>query len=280
MQVVSQISELRPIIQQWKQTKNIALVPTMGHLHAGHMSLIDIARSSAVKTVVTIFVNPLQFNQTSDLTNYPRTLEADLQKLAAAKVDLVFTPSVDELYPQGLALAPQIEIPELGNEFCGQYRPGHFAGVCTVVTKLFNLIEPDIAVFGEKDYQQLLIIKQLSHDLNFPVEIKSGPTIRESDGLALSSRNASLTTDERRAAPQLYTTLCALQSDYSIDLLEERLDHAKTCLARAGLRPEYLAMRDAENLQNITQATDSIVVLGSAWIGKTRLIDNLRFPSK
>lgn len=281
MYVVTESTQLRSLVKQWQQTQNkIALVPTMGHLHDGHMSLVNIAQSKAQKTIATIFVNPLQFNQQKDLVNYPRSLDADLQKLAAAKVDLVFAPSAGELYPRGDQLAPRIEIPRLADEFCGLYRPGHFAGVCTVVAKLFNLCSPDIAIFGEKDYQQLLIIKQLVRDLNFDIKIYAGATIRETDGLALSSRNALLGKQERSCAAQLYATLLAIKNNFSTDNLAELEDQAKSTLLAAGLRPEYLAIRDAENLLKITQLTENIVVLGAAWLGDTRLIDNLRFLKK
>lgn len=281
MHVVTESAQLRSIVKQWRLKQNkIALVPTMGHLHAGHMSLVEIAQANAQKTIATIFVNPLQFNQAKDLAKYPRTLDVDLQRLAAVKVDLVFTPSTEELYPQGDHLAPRIEIPKLGDEFCGLYRPGHFAGVCTVVAKLFNLCSPHIAVFGEKDYQQLLIIQQLVRDLNFDIKIYAGATIREADGLALSSRNALLSNQERSCAAQLYAVLLTIKNNYSTDKIAELENNAKATLIEAGLRPEYLAIRDAENLLNITQVTENIIILGSAWLGDTRLIDNLRFSRK
>jgi pantoate--beta-alanine ligase len=278
MYVVTESTQLRNLVKQWRLTQDkIALVPTMGHLHAGHMSLVKIAQTKAQKTIVTIFVNPLQFNQQADLENYPRSLDNDLKKLAAAKVDLVFAPSIEELYPHGYQLAPRIEVPKLGDEFCGQYRPGHFAGVCTVITKLFNLCEPNIAVFGEKDYQQLLIIQQLVRDLNFDIKIYAGATMREADGLALSSRNALLSKQERSCAAHLYATLLSVKNNYSADKIAEHEEDAKSSLLEAGLRPEYLAIRDADNLLNITQLTENIIILGAAWLGDTRLIDNLRF---
>lgn len=281
MYVVTESSQLRSLVKQWRLTQEkIALVPTMGHLHAGHMSLVNIAQTKAQKTIVTIFVNPLQFNQETDLAKYPRSLDKDLQKLAAAKVDLVFTPSTEELYPHGYHLAPRIEVPRLGDEFCGLHRPGHFAGVCTVVTKLFNLCEPDLAVFGEKDYQQLLIIQQLVRDLDFDIKIYAGATMREADGLALSSRNALLNEQERSCAASLYTTLLTMKKNYTANKVQELEEDAKSSLLKAGLRPEYLAIRDADNLLNVTQLTENIIVLGAAWLGNTRLIDNLRFSKR
>ena len=279
MQVISDLGQIRAQTQQWRQQQEaIAVVPTMGHLHSGHLSLIKLAQANARHVVATIFVNPLQFDQAEDLDRYPRSLDADLDQLEKLNVDAVFTPEESELYPQGLALAPRIHIPQLDEEFCGQFRPGHFAGVCTVVAKLFNLVNPDIAVFGSKDYQQLLIIKRMVQMLNFNLEIIAGETQREIDGLALSSRNSFLDTEMRARAPMLYQTLCKIRDKYSAEQISKLEAEAIKQLEQAKFRCEYLAIRDADNLQKIGENTNNIVVLAAAWLGSTRLIDNILFP--
>lgn len=279
MQVISDPELIRAQTRQWRgQNQAIALVPTMGHLHAGHLSLVKLAQSRADRVVVTIFVNPLQFDQVEDLARYPRSLQSDLEQLHGLKVDAVFTPQASDLYPEGLEQAPRIHIPQLDQEFCGRYRPGHFAGVCTVVAKLFNLLSPDIAVFGRKDYQQLLIIKRMVATLNFDITIIAGDTQRESDGLAMSSRNSNLDSEKRALAPQLYQILKEIPAKYSdnqIDALETAYAQK---LVQAGFTCEYLAIRDAEQLQTIDQNTTNIVVLVAVWLGATRLIDNILFP--
>ena len=279
MNVISELAQMRAQVNQWrKNNESIALVPTMGHLHAGHCSLIELAQTRAQHVVVTIFINPLQFNQKEDLERYPRTLSSDLKKLNTMKVDTIFTPADVDLYPQGTELAPRIHVPELSEIFCGEFRPGHFSGVCTIVAKLFNLVCPDIAVFGSKDYQQLLIIRRMTESLNFEINIVAGNTIREPDGLALSSRNALLTPEQRALAPHLYQTLLEIQQGFSISTIEPLENAAKKTLDSLGIQTEYVAIRDAENLRDITQATDNIVVLAAVWLGSVRLIDNILFP--
>ena len=281
MHVISQAEQIRAQVQQWhQQQNNVAIVPTMGHLHAGHLSLIKLAQKKAAHVIVTIFVNPLQFNQTEDLANYPRSLSADLKKLEELNVDAVFTPQESELYPEGLEQAPRIHMPQLDEEFCGQFRPGHFAGVCTVVAKLFNLISPDIAVFGSKDYQQFLIIKRMAQTLNFSIEVIAGDTQREADGLALSSRNSLLGTKQRSLAPKLYQELCKIPGEYTVNQISRLEESSIEHLNQSGFHCEYFAIRDAGNLQKIDNNTKNIVVLAAAWLGSTRLIDNILFPNR
>lgn len=279
MQVISDPGQIRAHTQQWRQQQEaIAIVPTMGHLHAGHLSLIELAQANAAHVVVTIFVNPLQFDQAEDLARYPRSLDSDLDQLKKLNVDAVFTPTESDLYPQGLALAPRIHIPQLDKEFCNQFRPGHFAGVCTIVAKLFNLVNPDIAVFGSKDYQQLLIIKRMAQMLDFNVEIIAAETQRETNGLALSSRNSHLSSEQRTQAPMLYQTLREIQKNFAVDQISKLEARAIKQLEKAEFRCEYLAIRDAGDLQIIGENTKNIVVLAAAWLGSTRLIDNILFP--
>ena len=279
MNVISEITQLRTQVRLWREQQNsVALVPTMGHLHAGHLSLIEIAQSKVQRVVVTIFVNPLQFNQSEDFTQYPRTLATDLEKLQKMDVAVVFTPSDQELYPNGTDYVPRILIPQLSEEFCGKYRPGHFAGVCTIVSKLFNIVTPDYALFGSKDYQQLLIIKRLVQELNFNVEIIAAGTIREDDGLAMSSRNSLLNPQQRALAPKLYQTLQDIRQQFSFERINSLQQSALTELDELGFASEYLAIRDASNLRPVDQNTENIVVLVAAWLGSTRLIDNVLFP--
>ena len=278
MNVISELELMRAQIKRWRTgSDKIALVPTMGHLHAGHAELIKIAQSKAQHVVVTIFINPLQFNQSEDFVHYPRTLSADLEQLKRMNVDIVFTPQDTEMYPNGIEAAPRIQVPQLSEEFCGQYRPGHFTGVCTIIAKLFNIITPDYAIFGSKDYQQLLIIKCMAQDLNFEVEIVAADTVRESDGLALSSRNSNLNPQERALAPRLYQTLQNIRQQFLPEHTDQLEQSFSTELNKLGFRSEYLAIRDARNLHKIDQNTINIVVLAAAWLGSTRLIDNIQF---
>jgi pantoate--beta-alanine ligase len=260
MNIIEQTRPLRAQIRQWRRNqKSIALVPTMGHLHDGHLALVEHAKTQADHVIVSIFVNPLQFDNADDLKRYPSSIASDLQQLSSLGVGAIFKPTVDLLYPLGLELAPKIHIPLLGDEFCGAHRPGHFDGVATVVSKLFNLIEPDIAVFGRKDYQQLLIIQRLSSELNFNIQIQALDTVRTEDGLALSSRNAHLSTEERRLACMLYATLkgIAQQAEQQrlTDNLPTLLDQSITRLNQASLKVEYLDLRDATDLQAIRSET-------------------------
>jgi pantoate--beta-alanine ligase len=273
MQVVHTAAELRAALAEQAGT---ALVPTMGNLHAGHVSLIELAKRHGQPVVASIFVNPLQFGAGEDFERYPRTLEADCEKLAAAGCDLVFAPDVAELYPvpQTFTVQPPHS---LANDLCGTFRPGHFTGVATVVLKLFNLVQPHVAVFGKKDFQQLFVIRELVRQFNLPIEIIAGATLREADGLALSSRNAYLGTSERIQAAALQRELAAMAAAIQAG---ERDFEALTAsavrhLKMAGWRVDYVALRDAATLQPPTPESTRLVVLGAAWLGKTRLIDNI-----
>lgn len=263
------------------RTRSVAVsfVPTMGNLHAGHLALIQQARQCAEVVVASIFVNPMQFAENEDLATYPRTMDADLAALRGAGVDMVFTPNVEDIYPGGSALHTAIHVPVLGDSLCGRDRPGHFDGVCTVVCKLFQIVEPDIAVFGEKDLQQLLIIKQMVRDLGLPVEVQHSPTQRAEDGLALSSRNQYLSDAERALAPLLWQTLqdCAQAlKTPAISEAERVLTPARDALQRAGFAVDYLELRTLSALDLIHQVTEDCAVFVAARLGRTRLIDNIQ----
>jgi pantoate--beta-alanine ligase len=278
MQTVSHRSDLRAIISRWRAVgTSIALVPTMGNLHAGHLALVEQAKQRADRTVATIFVNPMQFVAGEDYEKDPRTLAQDRRLLLEAGVDLLFTPEVNELYPGELEQQTRVEVPALDHILCGAFRPGHFTGVATVVTKLLNLVQPDLAFFGEKDYQQLLVIKRLVKDLCIPVEIRSVPTVREPDGLAMSSRNSYLTDQERNLAPLLYQTLKAAadtigQGGSNFMAIEQRGVEA---LIAVGFRPEYFAVRRAADLGWPRENDRDLVILAAARLGQARLIDNI-----
>jgi pantoate--beta-alanine ligase len=285
MQTFSTTAELHEIVLQWKEAgERVALVPTMGNLHEGHLRLVGEAHSKAERIVVSIFVNPMQFSDAragaGDYKDYPRTLESDQKKLSSMSidVDLLFTPSVEEVYPVGIENEAHIEVPEISDILCGEFRPGHFAGVATVVAKLFNMVQPDVAVFGEKDYQQLLVIRRLVSDLSFPIDVIGVPTVREGDRLAMSSRNQYLTDEERQKAATLNQTL--VQAKHSIEnglsdfpAIEK---NAIKQLKEAGFRPEYFSVRREDNLQEATPEDQSLVILAAAWLGDARLIDNIR----
>jgi len=258
--------------------KRIGFVPTMGGLHDGHLALVHHALSLTDTVVVSIFVNPLQFGANEDLDAYPRRLAADLALLAEAGAHVVFTPSADVMYPDGLAAQTKVLVPELTNVLCGASRPGHFDGVSTVVCKLFNMVAPDIAVFGQKDLQQLLIIQRMVADLALPIAVVGHPTARDTDGLALSSRNSYLTTEERKIAPQLYAALCTLadaieQGDRDYSIME-----AKACahLREAGFQPDYIEVRRVSDLGRVESDDRELAIFGAARLGHTRLIDNIR----
>ncbi|MCA1926034.1 MAG: pantoate--beta-alanine ligase [Thiobacillus sp.] len=255
-----------------------AFVPTMGNLHAGHVSLVTSAKRIGQPVVASIFVNPLQFGAGEDFARYPRTLDADCDKLAAAGCDFVFAPTVAEMYPHPQTF--MVRVPEsIAGDLCGAFRPGHFDGVATVVLKLFNLVRPRTALFGKKDLQQLHVIRGLVRQFNLPVEIVAGDTLREPDGLAMSSRNAYLSPSERRQAPQLHhelATLAAAARAGDGDF-ESLVATARRRLSMAGWRVEYIAVRDAATLAAPAAGTTECVVLGAAWLGRTRLIDNLNF---
>lgn len=279
MKIFSTCDAIREHLAEYKSNKEtIALVPTMGHLHAGHISLIELAKQKTDKVVVSIFINPAQFNQISDFDRYPRSLEDDLDKLKNLNINAVFTPHPDEIYPHGTNNTAKIFIPELTNVLEGEYRPGHFEGVCTVVCKLFNIIKPDVAVFGEKDFQQLLIIKRMSRDLDYDIQIVSGKTLREDDGLAMSSRNSLLNHEQRKHAKCVYDVLMLTKDQFSTNDIVPLENYAVSFLEKNGFRVEYFNIRDAKNLHTLSQDTENIVILVAAWLGDTRLIDNLLFP--
>jgi pantoate--beta-alanine ligase len=264
-------------IRDWhQQGQSVALVPTMGNLHEGHLQLVKQAQQLADKVVVSIFVNPTQFVAGEDFETYPRTIEDDMTHLEAINTDLTFFPDVDEVYSDGLESDIQLVAPELGDIFCGEFRPGHFNGVATVVKKLLKMVQPDIAIFGNKDYQQLLVIKKLVADLNLPVEIIGAEIVRETSGLALSSRNRYLSQQEKEIAAELYQTLSGIaeavkagNTDYQY-LEAEAIEY----LDNKGFKTEYLSIRNAENLTE--PAAGKLVVLAAVWLGKARLIDNIQ----
>ncbi|MCQ4313064.1 pantoate--beta-alanine ligase [Pseudomonas stutzeri] len=278
MNVVKTVADLRAAVARARgEGKRIGFVPTMGNLHAGHIALVKKAGQRADFVVASIFVNPLQFGPNEDLANYPRTLAADQEKLFDAGCHLLFAPSVEEMYPHGQALQTIVSVPGVSEGLCGGSRPGHFDGVSTVVSKLFNMVLPDLAVFGQKDFQQLAVIRTMVRDLNMPVQIIGEPTMRAEDGLALSSRNGYLSADERATAPALYRTLNQLADairngnrDYPALLAK-----GQQTLQAAGLRPDYLEIRNATDLQPATADTRELVILVAAFLGRTRLIDNL-----
>lgn len=277
MQTFAEITALREQIKQLKRDgRTIAFVPTMGNLHEGHLTLVRKAREHADIVIVSIFVNPMQFERADDLTNYPRTLEDDLSKLNGEAVDLVFTPTPEIMYPGGLDKQTSVEVPGLSQMLEGVSRPGHFRGVSTIVTKLFNIVQPDVACFGEKDYQQLAVIRQMTIDLALDIKIIGVPTVREMDGLALSSRNGLLTIDQRQRAPVLARTMRWISSairggrdDYA-SVIEDASDQ----LRAAGLQADEIFIRDASTLQAVSAESSQAVILMSAFLGQARLIDN------
>ncbi|SFD24180.1 pantoate--beta-alanine ligase [Thiohalospira halophila DSM 15071] len=275
-----EIRGIRTAVAGWRgRGEYIGLVPTMGNLHDGHLRLVEAARRTADRVVVSLFVNPLQFAPGEDYERYPRSFEADAARLAEAGVDLLFAPDVATLYPDGGSRPPtRVEVPGLSDILCGAGRPGHFTGVATVVTKLFNIVAPDAAWFGEKDYQQLLVIRRLVADLCLPVEVFGVPTVRESDGLALSSRNGYLTPEQRAAAPALYQALTAARDAV---LAGEEPGNADTAgwnrLQEAGFEPEYFTIRRAADLDEPGPEDRDLVALAAARLGEARLIDNVRF---
>ncbi|PXX88981.1 pantoate--beta-alanine ligase [Marinobacter vulgaris] len=278
MRTVHTLKELRAMLRSYRQQgKRIGLVPTMGNLHEGHISLVRKAREAADIVVTTIFVNPMQFGVTEDLDTYPRTLIEDQERLDAAGSTLVFAPSNEEIYPQGLARQTRVIVPEVSEGHCGASRPGHFEGVATVVTILFNMVQPDIAVFGEKDYQQLAVIRKLTRDLMIPVEVIGSPTIREDDGLAKSSRNGFLTEEERAIAPVIYRTLqkTAEQIRKGRNDFVALEQEANEALSEAGLRPDYFNIANGLTLKPARAEDAELTLLVAAFLGTTRLIDNL-----
>lgn len=278
MQIIHSIEVLRELVRDWRrQGKTTAFVPTMGSLHEGHINLISHARALADRVVASVFVNPSQFCAGEDFQAYPRTPEEDAAKLKAAGTDLLFLPAAAEIYPHGLSGLTFVEVPGLSDELCGRFRPGHFRGVTTVVCKLFNLVQPDVAVFGEKDFQQLTLIRRMAADLNLPIRIHGVATVREASGLAMSSRNAYLTADEKRQAALIFRCLDAAREMLLAGSRDfPALETAQSwVLEEAGFRPDYFSIRRLSDL-GLPQAGDrSLVILVAAWLGKARLIDNL-----
>ncbi|MGE0486618.1 MAG: pantoate--beta-alanine ligase [Gammaproteobacteria bacterium] len=279
MDTAFDLKTLRATVREWKTAGlTVALVPTMGNLHAGHISLLQRARQLADRTVVSIFVNPIQFGKGEDYDSYPSTLEADKAKLSAAGLDLLFAPNLDELYPGGTAEDTRITVPQLSDILCGEFRPGHFSGVATVVAKLLINVQPDTALFGEKDYQQLLVIKRMVHDLLIPVDIIGMPIVREADGLAMSSRNSYLDEAQRATAAVINRTLGAAAArlrEPGATLAEVERD-GTDALAAAGMRPEYFSVRRRGDLAPPRRDDTELVVLTAAWLGPARLIDNVQ----
>ncbi len=278
MKVVNSKEELNEQLAEWRdEGEHIALVPTMGNLHAGHVSLVELARENAERVVVSIFVNPTQFGKDEDFEQYPRTLEKDTRRLKTISADLIFAPAVETIYPFGVEDATMISVPRITENFCGKSRPGHFDGVTSVVARLFGIVRPDVAVFGQKDFQQQLVIRHMALDLCLPIKIITGETVRDDDGLALSSRNQYLTDDERAIAPLLYEVLVAvgdkLQSGArNFDELEAA---SARQLSEAGFDVDYFAIRRALNLESPDRDCDELVILVAAKLGNARLIDNL-----
>ncbi len=279
MRIVQSIAELRALRAEWLRAgEKVAFVPTMGNLHAGHIQLVREAKRHAERVVVSIFVNPLQFGANEDLDAYPHTPEEDAAALEAEGVELLFRPEEAELYPNGRQAQTIVDAPAaLTDTLCGASRPGHFRGVTTVVAKLFNIVQPELALFGEKDYQQLAVLRRMTADLNMPIELIGVPTVREADGLAMSSRNGYLTADERHIAPGLRRTLLELgaridsgERDYA-----ELLEDGRAMLELVGFEVDYLELRRADDLGEVEEGDTALILLAAAFLGRARLIDNL-----
>ncbi|MFJ4155159.1 pantoate--beta-alanine ligase [Pseudomonas sp. NPDC089752] len=278
MNTVKTVRELRAAVARARsEGKRIGFVPTMGNLHSGHAALVTKAAQRADFVVASIFVNPLQFGANEDLDKYPRTLAADQERLLEAGCNLLFAPTVEEMYPDGMAVQTRVSVPNLSEGLCGASRPGHFEGVATVVNKLFNMVQPDLAVFGEKDYQQLAVIRAMVRDLNMPIQIIGEPTVRAEDGLALSSRNGYLSAEQRATAPVVYQTLKQIGAAIARGRVDfsALVEDGRQALKAAGLRPDYLEVRHAVSLRPATFGDRDLVILVAAYLGNTRLIDNL-----
>ena len=274
------IKELRATIKKHRESGcDVAFVPTMGNLHTGHIQLVHEAHEAGDIVVSSIFVNPMQFGPGEDLEAYPRTLEADSEKLNQAGCHILFAPNANEMYPNGTGAQTQVNVPELVNELCGASRPGHFTGVTTVVTKLFNIVQPDIALFGQKDFQQLAVIRKMAADLCMPIDIIGVPTVRAESELALSSRNGYLNDEELATAPKLYQTLVKIK--HAIESGEKDFDtlchQGNKTLTVAGFKPDYLSIRRQSDLKPADKNDDALVILGAAHLGNARLIDNIAF---
>lgn len=277
MLIIETLPLLRQHIRRLRQEgKRVALVPTMGNLHDGHMKLVDEAKARADVVIVSICVNPMQFDRPDDLVRYPRTLQEDCEKLNKRKVDYVFAPAVEEIYPQGLEGQTYVDVPGLSTMLEGASRPGHFRGVSTIVSKLFNLIQPDIACFGEKDFQQLALIRKMVADMSYDIEIVGVPIIRAKDGLALSSRNSYLTAEQRKIAPGLHNVMNSIAEKLIAGNreLQEIIAIAEQELNEKGFRADDIQIRDADTLQELTETSKRAVILAAAWLGQARLIDN------
>ncbi|ELY3771741.1 pantoate--beta-alanine ligase [Cronobacter dublinensis] len=277
MLIIETLPLLRQQIRRLRmEGKRIALVPTMGNLHDGHMTLVDEAKTHADVVVVSIFVNPMQFDRADDLARYPRTLQEDCEKLKKRGADIVFAPTPDEVYPQGMTEQTFVEVPGLSSMLEGASRPGHFRGVSTVVSKLFNLVQPDVACFGEKDYQQLALIRKMVADMGYDIDIIGVPTVRAKDGLALSSRNGYLTSDQRKIAPGLSKVMNAMAEKLRAGErdLDALIATAREELSEKDFRPDDLQIRDADTLLALSPASKRAVILMAAWLGQARLIDN------
>ncbi len=277
MQLFQDITTLRQGVEQWRKDANrIAFVPTMGNLHAGHLSLVQQAREQADKVIVSIYVNPTQFGENEDFDAYPRTLDEDLAALRAELVDGVFLPDESMIYPFGTRQSVTVEVPGLSDILCGEFRPGHFKGVSTVVCKLLNLVQPDVLFLGQKDYQQVAVIRRMLGDLFLPVEVMTGETVREVDGLAKSSRNQYLSLEERKIAPMLYETLReSVEKARKGESLSKVEGEARKKLEQYGFQCEYFEFRDADSLNLPAPGSTRLVLLAAAYLGKTRLIDNI-----
>ncbi len=277
MLIIETLPLLRQQIRRLRmEGKRVALVPTMGNLHDGHMKLVDEAKARADVVVVSIFVNPMQFDRPEDLARYPRTLQEDCEKLNKRKVDLVFAPSVKEIYPNGTETHTYVDVPGLSTMLEGASRPGHFRGVSTIVSKLFNLVQPDIACFGEKDFQQLALIRKMVADMGFDIEIVGVPIMRAKDGLALSSRNGYLTAEQRKIAPGLYKVLSSIADKLQAGErdLDEIIAIAGQELNEKGFRADDIQIRDADTLLEVSENSKRAVILVAAWLGDARLIEN------
>ncbi len=277
MLIIETLPLLRQHIRRLRQEgKRIALVPTMGNLHDGHMKLVDEAKNAADVVVASIFVNPMQFDRADDLARYPRTLQDDCEKLNKRKVDIVFAPAPDQIYPHGTDSQTWVEVPGLSDMLEGASRPGHFRGVATIVSKLFNLVQPDVACFGEKDYQQLAVIRKMVADMGYDIEIIGVPTVRAKDGLALSSRNGYLTSDQRKIAPGLSKVMNTMAEKLRTgdNDIHEIIAVAEQELNSSGFRADDIQIRDADTLLEVSPASKRAVILMAAWLGQARLIDN------
>lgn len=278
MKKIQTVNKLRSSIKAWRAAgESVALVPTMGNLHQGHLSLVALAAQHADRVVVSIFVNPTQFGAGEDFARYPRTLEADARKLSRANVDALFAPTVDEMYPRGIEQATIVTVPGLSDDLCGKFRPGHFSGVTSVVSRLFNISMPDVAVFGQKDYQQVLVLQRMVEDLHFPVRLITGAIERESDGLAMSSRNNFLDAEQRSTATVIYRSLKKLANELRAGGRDyPALETAAADYIRAaGMEPDYVAVRDAASLAVPDSQAKRLVILAAARLAGVRLIDNV-----